>query len=449
MNVLKHTMERRRILAGLLGGGALAACPVGLSTMLASMQAAAQTSGSYKALVTIFLFGGNDSFNMLVPNDGRYADYANSRGSSLRIPQASLLGLNGTGLGMHPQMPQLQALFNSQRAAMVVNAGTMLQPVTRSEYLAGSAALPPQLFSHLDQQFQWQTGRADQLANQGWIGRIADLLGSQNVNQTLPMNVSFGGANTLQTGTNAVPYAASTDEEVAGISMFTDDPTVRQRHERMLNYSRGPLATEYRRNRLRTQGNFEQVSTALSNAPILQTQFPMSGVGQQLATVARYLAVHGTLGFQRQTFFVAHGGYDTHSAQATDHPMLLSELDTAVKAFYDATVELGMEQQVTTAILSDFGRTLSINGDGTDHGWGGHYFAVGGAVNSGIYGTFPDLVINGPDDTSGGALIPTTALEEYGATLARWFGVADAELDTIFPNLNRFDRRDLGFMTAG
>lgn len=443
---MNRRIRRRDFLRSTLGASAAMSSAVGMGGLLNVMQAAAQDSSDnadYRALVCIFLLGGIDSFNVLIPTDNNYQAYAAARGP-LAVGLNDVLPLTSDA-GLNPMMPQLQSLYQSGNAAFVTNVGTLIEPTNKTAYESRAVRLPPQLFSHSDQQFQWQTGQADLNASQGWFGRIADLLESQNLNNQLPMNVSFFGSNTLQTGVVTAPYAAST-EGAEGIELLLDDPEQAQRHQVLLDMARGPLEREYVRLRGRAAANYEAVSAALNAAPALSTAFPQSPLGSQLAAVARFLSVRDQLGASRQTFLVAIGDFDTHADQANRLPSLLSQIDGALNSFHDATVELGLANNVTTCSISDFGRTLSINGDGTDHGWGGHYFVTGGAVNSGIYGTMPSLEINGPDDTGDGALIPTLAVEEYGASLARWMGVADSNLDLVFPNLGNFSHRNLGLM---
>ncbi|MCB1606574.1 MAG: DUF1501 domain-containing protein [Xanthomonadales bacterium] len=412
--------------------------------------------GDYRALVCIYLYGGNDAFNMVVPTGSGYAQYATAR-ADLAIPEGELLPLSpvvpptgGGSFGTHPGMPELQSLFNSQRAAIVANTGPLLYPITKAEYTNGTVPVPAQLFSHSDQTVLWQTPQAETQNRRGWGGRLADLFYSTNVNQQLSMNISVSGENVFQSGETIVPYFVSTQGAEA-IHFVEDVPWLAERRAAFLALRDGtyahPLQREYVRRMTRAMDNQAMITSALDGAPPLATAFPDTYLGRQLRMVARLLSARSSLQMTRQIFFVAAGGYDTHDAQLGDHADHLAELSGAISAFYNATVELGLDQQVTSFTASEFGRTLSINGDGTDHGWGSHHLVVGGAVNGGrIYGTPPDLTIDGPDDAGWGQIIPTQSVDQYAATLSTWYGLSDSDRDMVFPNLSRFSSPNLGFM---
>jgi uncharacterized protein (DUF1501 family) len=430
----------------------------------------AQTVGTggfsdYKALVCVFLFGGNDSWNMVVPtSDADYNPYYTARSggttSSLAIDKAVLLPIttttalpNGLTLGLHPGMSGVQQLFQAGRAAIVSNVGPLIRPTTKTQYQTAGWDLPPQLFSHNDQQDQWHSLRGKALLKSGWAGRVADLLAAQVSSQQLPLNVSLAGQTLFEAGNVATPYimgsnGATTFNFGAGASVAGR----RQAFEAIANAS---YNTVYERGFANVQKRAVQyadlVNTSLGGARIF-TALPDSNAGlsslqQQLRTVAKLISVRTTLSMSRQVFFVSTGGFDSHDNLLTDQPVLLDTVSAALKSFYDSLTEMGMESAVTAFTHSDFGRTLTSNGDGSDHAWGGNQLVVGGAVHGGeVYGTYPSLAINGPQDVGGGRLIPTTSSDQYAATLARWFGVTDAQLPQVAPNVGNFPQSTLAFL---
>ncbi len=412
-------------------------------------------AGEYKALVCLFLYGGNDGNNMLVPRSGAdYLQYAAARGN-LALPQGGLLPIaplagDGRSWGLHSALPGLQGLFGQQRMAVVANVGPLLAPLTRHQFLAGGAAVPPQLFSHSDQQIHWQTSIPDREPRSGWGGRTADLLRSLNGNAQVSMSMSLAGSNMFQVGDVVTQYQLSPDGSI-GLDGFTDgpgaDPVSRAIRSLLGLPSSNLLVTAAGDVTRRALDTNQLLQTALDQAPPLATVFPDTYLGRQLRMIARLISVRATLGLSRQVFFCAADGYDTHGDQLVTHAALLADLDASLTAFYNATAELGTAGDVTAFTASDFGRTYPSNGDGTDHGWGSHQLVVGGAVRGGdLYGQVPALVIDGPDDIGDGRWIPTISVDEYSATLARWFGVGSTDLSLIFPNLGRFNRPDLGFM---
>ena len=407
----------------------------------------------YKALVCLFLFGGNDANNVVIPHDNAgYASYAAARGI-LAIPQASLLPLtllNGDGrdFAFHPNLAELQALFNQGHLGIVSNVGTLVAPVTRAQYLAGGAAVPSQLFSHADQSVQWQTSVPDQISKTGWGGRMADVLQSLNPNSKISLNISIAGTNTFEVGNTVLPYNISSSGSV-GLAGFDGTANANVRLQAFKDLLALPhhnlLEQAYSDTVSRSIAANELLTTALAGLPALQTVFPASALAQQLSMVAKLIAARTNLSMQRQIFFCSVGGYDTHGDQLTGQGNLFTELSQALNAFYSATNELGVAQAVTTFTASDFGRTYPTNGSGSDHGWGSHQFVLGGAVQGGrLFGTFPTLAVNGPDDTGQGRWIPTTSVDEFSATLASWFGVSASNLPTVLPNIGRFAHPNLG-----
>ena len=412
----------------------------------------------YKALVCVFMFGGNDAFNMLVPrSNAEYAVYQQSR-QNMAVAQEDLLPINpltpdGADYGLHPSMTALQGLFEQGQVAFVPNVGPLIEPTTKADFLNQSVQLPPQLFSHNDQQDQWQSLRGTDQSSTGWAGRMADLIRLNVVDQQLSTNISLFGNALLQSADETIAYVMGNTGPVE-FSFFSNsgdpnDPLYQQRlaFERVIN---AQYDTVYERAfaevQRRAVNSVDLVTDALAQAPMLGTVFPQSQLGNQLQTVAQMIAVRDVLQMERQVFFVATGGFDTHDDQVQNQPDLLGGVSDAVRAFYDATVELGISDSVTTFSSSDFGRTLTSNGDGTDHGWGGISFVTGGAVaGRDIYGIYPDLALGSADDVGGGRMIPTTSADQYAATLASWFGVDQADIPVVAPNIGNFAAQDLGF----
>jgi uncharacterized protein (DUF1501 family) len=417
---------------------------------LRKLSAATFSGGTdFKALVCVFLYGGNDGNNMLVPYDApSYASYAAAR-RNLSIPWRSLLPLtlqnsNGLSLAFHPSLPELQALFNQGKLAIVANVGTLVGPVTKAQLLSGGAAVPPNLFSHADQAVQWQTSVSDQQTPSGWGGRTGDLLNSLNSNSKISLTISVAGTNMFEVGTTVTPYRISLSgpvplANVQGKSALQE--LLAQPHYNLFEQA-------YADTVMRSIGASDLLTAAFASVPVLQTRFPDGLLGKQLKMVANLIGARSFLGMQRQIFFCAVQGYDTHGGQLTAQSSLLIELSRALNAFYSATVEMGVDSEVTTFTASDFGRTFRSDGSGSDHGWGNHQLVLGGGVHGGtLYGTFPTLAIGGPDDGVGaGRWIPTTSVDEFSATMASWFGVANSDLATVFPNIGRFANPNLGFL---
>ncbi len=411
----------------------------------------------YRALVCVFLFGGNDSYNMLVPNtSAEYSAYAASR-QNLALLQSDLLPISpaSTGtpdFGLHPAMGGVQSLFQAGNAAFVTNVGPLVEPTTKTQYQNRSVTLPPQLFSHNDQQDQWTSLRGNVPSKTGWAGRMADLIRDGVAGQQMATNASLFGSNLFQSADETVAYVMGPGGPIQyqGFSTTPGDILNEQRlaFGRVVDaqyntiYERG--YAEVQRRAIDAAGT---VSAAIANAPTINTVFPQSQLATQLQTVARLIAVRDELQMQRQIFFVAAGGFDSHDDQNENQPGLLGGVSDAIAAFHAATEELQIADGVTTFTQSDFGRTLTSNGDGTDHAWAGNQLVVGGAVNGGdLYGSYPVLEIDGPEDVGGGRMIPSTSADQYAATLARWFGIPDIDLDVVAPNLANFAQRDLGFM---
>jgi uncharacterized protein (DUF1501 family) len=446
-----------------MGATALASTGM-LSTMGGLQRALAATTDvtGYKALVCVFLFGGNSSFNWVVPTStAAYNAYKASR-ANLALAQNSLLALTGTAgdgntYGFHPSCAELRTIFNAGKAAIIGNVGTLVKPTTAPQARGGLVPIPPQLFSHADQQTLWQTSIADSPERYGWAGRIADLLANQGVVPNLATNINVGGANYLQEGRRSIPYVLGADG--APVLNSIDNATYRDGARKnavsqLINQAmtdENIFVREFASIQQNAADKVTLVNSAFSSAGDLTTQFPTfagdSNLGRQLHQVARAIKARSQLGDSRQIFFVSHSGYDTHNAELGTQQDLLNQLSKNLNAFWASLTEMGVQNDVTLFTASDFGRSLGSNGDGSDHGWGGHAMVLGGAVQGGkFYGTMPSLALNGADDIGNGRIIPTTSTDQYAATLARWFGVQDSDLDVVFPNLKNFSARNLGFL---
>jgi uncharacterized protein (DUF1501 family) len=408
----------------------------------------------YKALVCLFLYGGNDANNMVIPYDQlNYDKYAAARGV-LALPRANLqnLALNppdptGREYAFHPNCPELKSMFNNGQLAICANVGSLIYPVTKTQYNARSVPLPPQLFSHNDQQVQWQTSVPGQEARTGWGGRCADLVNSMNTNATVSMSMSLSGVNIWEVGNVVNEYNVGvngpTNINIAAANQV-------QAFKDLINLQSHPNLQERSVSNMTKLAldNYAAVIAALPPASSITTVFPTTSLGNQLKMVARLVKAAPALNHKRQIFFVAIGGFDLHDTQLTPHSNLLGDLSKSMKAFNDEMTAQTMASQVTTFTVSDFGRTFPVNaGNGSDHGWGNHQLVMGGGVNgSKVFGNFPSLTVNGPDDTGLGRWIPSTAVDQYSATIAKWFGVTATDLPTVFPNIGHFATPDLGFM---
>jgi uncharacterized protein (DUF1501 family) len=422
--------------------------------LLGAVAGAESDATDYKALVCLFMAGGNDANNLLIPNDSAgYAAYAAAR-TTLALPNDGLLGISptssdGRSYGLHPSVAGLQELFVGRKAALLANVGTLVQPTTRQQYEARSVPLPPQLFSHNDQQVQWQSSVPDRPFTSGWGGRLADITNAFNENPQLSMSISMDGQNSFQVGGSVAQFSVSRTGVTGITGAGGDAGVVRMNALRAMfaQDSDGLFETAFGGLTTSAIDTSALLAEALESVPEPTVAFPVGLLGDQLKMIARLTQVAPQFGLKRQVFFARLGGWDLHDNQVTAHATLLGEVSAAMKAFYDSTVELGVADKVTTFTASDFGRTFNTNGDGSDHGWGSHHLVVGGAVKGGdIYGQVPVLEINGPDDTGRGRWIPTTSVDEYAATLASWFGVSESNLPLVLPNLDRFATRNLGFM---
>lgn len=486
---------RRSLLARAITTSAVANTLFHLRGIGSAIAAGGTPLTDYKGLVCLFLKGGNDSNNTIIPVSGaNRTAYDASRGV-LNVSAASLSGTtiapltysDGSTYAFHHKLPKLKALFTTGDCAVVAGVGTLVAPTTKTDYQNRTVAVPPQLFSHSDQQVQWQSSVPDKPFTTGWGGRMADLLQSWNedLGAQISISMTLAGANSFQVGGSTVQYAVTTGGSVSYFGYGTNYASAFKAGATQadkLNPDPSDYSTTAEGKRMQAfqtimnagrtnllQGAFSQtqkrayekdilLASALSGVT-LTTVFPATSTGQQLQMIAKLIAARTTLCQRRQIFYAELNGFDTHDNQSSTgaggHEPLLTELDDAVKAFHDAMVELGLQNEVTLFTSSDFSRTLTPNKadatGGSDHAWSGQALVVGGAVNGNeIYGHVPDLTVGGPSDVdtsnARGRYLPTTSVDEFAATLARWFGVGSAELATVFPNLSRFATPDLGFM---
>jgi uncharacterized protein (DUF1501 family) len=432
-----------------------------------------QAATDYKALVCIFMNGGNDGNNLLV-DLAQYGPYSAARlNAGLAIPQSGAGGFlplspaSGGSYGLHPSMPEIQALFDQGRVAILANTGPLVEPLTKTTYQNGTGKKPLQLFSHSDQVGLFQTAIADNVSQTGWGGRVADKTLVLNGGATFPQNVSIAGLNLFLTGIDTRQLAvADSNTTLANVLLLSNAPgaTTSEINSRMAsfdelrtldnNFKLVKAASDTRSSAIQTDAALSSVS------PVLVTTFPNTSLGRQLKQIALLIKACtdpvANINMKRQIFFAQIGGFDNHSTQITGQAGLLTQVSQAMNAFYNATVELGLQNNVTAFTLSDFGRTLQPAGTGaqagSDHAWGNHHFVMGGSVlGNRIYGTYPTLALGGPDDTDGGTSprgrwIPTTSVEQYAATLATWYGLSTSDLPAVFPLISRFPNANLGFV---
>ena len=457
MNVSRRQFIRQAACAA-VGTTSIASTVWNLRAINAATAQALTAGADFRALVCLFLYGGNDANNMVVPiDDATYGTYSAARGP-LAISQPSLLPLNltapdpqGRAFGLHPAMPELQVLFNTNRAlALMANVGTLVEPTTVAQYKTGKAKLPPQLFSHADQQVEWQTGWADGPRTSGWGGRLADLLTSFNNADAISMSISLAGSNSFQVGNVVNEYQVSTNGPIGLNGFGGARGQIRyQAVQDLLNLPHQNLfEAEFARITNRAIANNALLSSALTSVT-LNTPFPAnSSLSDQLLMIAKIIAARDALGMQRQIFFCSINGFDTHSNELASQNNLLTELSQCMNAFYQATKELGIADRVTLFTASDFGRTFQANGTGADHAWGSHALVLGGSVKGGaIYGAYPTIALGGPEDVGEGRWVPTTSVDEYSATLATWYGISSpTDLKTVLPTIDRFPNANLGFL---
>jgi uncharacterized protein (DUF1501 family) len=449
-----------------------AAAPLALN-LAAAGAAAAQTASDYKALVCVFLYGANDHNNTIIPLDAAnhaayraarasiarpLADLNDSAGNPLELaPRVALTGNNaGRRFALPKELAPLKPLWDGARLAVLANVGPLIVPCTKAQLDNRTVPLPRQLFSHNDQQSTWQAGAVEG-APSGWGGRIGDLFAAQNGNAIFTCT-SVAGDAVWTSGNVTKGYQVSPNGSVKinalpgafAASLFGSPSASAALASLIGDGGSHPLTQDLASVTRRSIEADASLSAALASAPLLNVPAEQSGnsLALQLRMVARAIAARTTLGARRQVFFVALGGFDTHDNQLTDQPALHAKLAGALAYFDGALEQIGAAQQVTTFTASDFGRTLTSNGDGSDHGWGSHHLIMGGAVSGQrFYGTFPVMGLNNADEVGSGRLLPSTSVDQYAATLARWFGVgSDSDLRLVLPNIGNFDAADLGFM---
>ncbi|MCL9774778.1 DUF1501 domain-containing protein [Vibrio methylphosphonaticus] len=434
-------ISRRQLLA------AMASTP--LVSVMGTGTAHALPNNDYKALVCVFLFGGNDGFNMLIPNDNAHYDEYMTARPDIAIPQASLLPLSLTTgsdltLGLHPSMTDIQSLFNNGKMVAIANSGVLIEPSTKAGLEDGTHAMPPFLFSHNSQQAEWQRGWSGSTTTLGWAGRMMDVLSSdsEQISPTFSLNGYAQLLNGSDRGANLIKASS-----LPQVNAIKNDQR-RKAFDQVMNLS--PLTAfgrEFDQVKDDSVSIRDQLAAAIESVPE-EAHFPDTSVSQQLHTVARLIKSSDQLGHQKQVYFVGLGGFDTHANQLNDHANLMSTLSQALAAFNQSLETSGLDDKVTTMTMSDFGRRLASNGAGTDHGWASNHFVMGGALNAGqLYGQWPSLILDGENDFNKGRMIPTTSVEQIGATIAKWMGVkSDNALNYIFPNLANFSVQDLGFL---
>jgi len=462
MSIYKHS--RRQFLGSLpclaLGTSTLYNSLINLKAMNSIIGSTSIVGGEYKALVCLLLSGGNDSYNMLIPRGNtEYAEYAAVR-SNLAIPQADILPINpevtdGRDFGLHPALTGIKSIFEQGNAAFISNVGTLVEPTTKPGVQNGSAKLPLGLLSHSDQVMHWQTAYPQDRKNTGWGGKMADILKSMNDDNGVSMNISLGGNNLFQRGETVTEYAINADGGVAIAGWNEPVPFLQMMKEDitdMMNKQYEDVFRDSYAGVLKRSVESNEVFNAALEGVNVTTPFSNDQLSQRMRMIAQSIAARNELGAKRQIFFVDIGGFDNHDELINAHAGLMGRVDDALTSFYNATEELGVSDCVTTFTISDFARTLTSNGNGTDHAWGGNTIVMGGAVKGkNMYGNYPILSLGNDLELGGGILIPTTSADEYFAELALWFGISANDLSQILPNIGNFydvasSDKPLGFM---
>jgi uncharacterized protein (DUF1501 family) len=471
-----HSNLTRRGLLKSTAALALQRVSIPMATSLGLMaDAAAQSANDYKALVCIFLYGANDHYNTVIPYDvATHTNYYNIRKgtptagtvydgiaigrNALSATALSTALRDGRQMALNPEMSALKTLFENKRASILMNVGPLVVPTSRIQYDNKSVPLPPKLFSHNDQQAYWQSSFQTEGGAKGWGGRAADLLLSNNSKSTLTC-ISINGNALFLSGQNAISYqmsstGATTINAIKGKSLFGSANCAAALQTLITQQSSLPMASDYTTVTKRALDTYDGIVAAIgaSASASMNALFPSSAtntLSAQLKMVARMIEQQATFGMKRQVFMVGMGGFDLHDFLPTQHPALLQKLSNAMKEFDDAMTSLGKGPQVTAFTASDFGRTLTSNGDGSDHGWGSHHFVMGGAVNGGQFlGTAPEIGLTHNQQVGSGRLIPSTAVDQLGAELAAWFGVSTTDVKTVLPNAKNFDLYRLGLFKA-
>ena len=423
-----------------------------------AVNALAAAAPDYKALVCIFMFGGNDGNNLIVPQtQTEYNAYKAARGS-LALPDgnAKLLPVTamatGTPFALTDGLALIHPFWAQKKLAVVANVGMLVQPTSRAQYTVNGVPLPTNLFSHSDQTVQMQAGIPSSSASTGWAGRVADAVSSMNAGASFPPSVSMSGPALFSKGNivQAASLIPGFDMQLYGFNPWPAAAAQARQTalQSILKLDSGLTMIQAADKVRQDAQSLSAMLASLGSAPPMATKFPGTSIGKQLLQVAQILQLRPQIGLSRQIFFCSIGGFDTHSGQSWQQWDLLKQISDGMLCFYNATAELGIADKVTMFTESEFGRTLQPSGTGSDHGWGSHHIVMGGAVKGGdVYGSFPTMALGGPDDSaSRGAWIPSTSTDQFGATLAKWFGVDPGGLATAFPNLAHFPTSDLGFM---
>ncbi len=447
-----HHISRRKFL------GQASCAALGSTTLLSTLtnlkylnaaaisNSSVMLGGDYKALVCILLSGGSDSHNMLIPTErSQYQSYAETR-NQVAIPENDILRLRGVDYGVHPSMGSVQQLFDQGNLSFISNIGTLLQPMAKDEVWQNEQLLPLGLFSHSDQIQQWQTSLPKERSSIGWGGRIADLMSSQNTNEKISMNISLGGSNVFQTGKNTVEYSLDREQGAIGIRGYktSEEQFNIARDQAIDNVIDAQYADMYKRTYIdvlkTSRDAFVEMSEALDGATSFGSLFSDTEISSQLEMVARTISVREQLGMTRQIFFVEMSGWDHHDELLNSQAAMLTQLSNAMGEFSQAMDLIRMQDCVTTFSCSEFGRTLTWNGNGTDHAWGGNVMVMGGSIQGGqIFGQYPSLALGSEYELGGGGIIlPTTSVDEYFAELALWFGVSPTDMNVILPNVGNF-----------
>jgi uncharacterized protein (DUF1501 family) len=443
------TVSRREIMQMVAGGSAVAALgQLGLSSALAA------DTGSYRAMVGVFLFGGNDAWNMVAPTDSRYADYAKQRGASLALAQSSLVPLTGTAFGLHGSMTALKAVWDDGGLGVVLNTGTLFAPLTKGLYTSRPDLRPVNLMSHEDQQNQWQGMQMRATNKDGFMGRINDRSGSAT---NLPPLISIAGSNLALIGDRTAPLILPSSGAIvrSGYNAASTDASVRARQAALDVFadasSYGAISDLTGKGMSSAYAQAVQANTIVTATTSAVDKYfvnPTTGaaltsdISRQLLRAARMIEARNTLGHAKQTFFVSQGGYDTHTNELASHNGLYADLGNALAGFYNAMKALGLQDNVTAFTMSDFGRVYKGNASGgSDHAWGSNHLVVGGALANGkVHGRYPDVTFGGPEDASNdGRWIPSIATEEYVGAIAQWYGVSAADLPYVFPNWSNWN----------
>ena len=471
-----HSNLTRRGLLKKTAALALQRVSIPMATSLGLMaDAAAQSANDYKALVCIFLYGANDHYNTVIPYDvATHTNYYNIRKgtptagtvydgiaigrNALSATALSTALRDGRQMALNPEMSALKTLFENKRTSILMNVGPLVVPTSRIQYENKSVPLPPKLFSHNDQQAYWQSSFQTEGGAKGWGGRAADLLLSNNSKSTLTC-ISINGNALFLSGQNAISYqmsstGATTINAIKGKSLFGSANCAAALQTLITQSSSLPMASDYTTVTKRALDTYDGIVAAIGTtaSASMNALFPSSAtntLSAQLKMVARMIEQQAAFGMKRQVFMVGMGGFDLHDFLPDQHPALLQKLSNAMKEFDDAMTSLGKGPQVTAFTASDFGRTLTSNGDGSDHGWGSHHFVMGGAVNGGQFlGTAPEIGLTHNQQVGSGRLIPSTAVDQLGAELAAWFGVSATDVKTVLPYAKNFDLYRLGLFKA-